>query len=122
MSINKTTTRLAVFGRLAAGRRVRYLITDEYFGELSGNFKPQTGPGTELERLLAWFAEPSDKCGCKQHAATMNAWGVDGCREHFETIVGWLVVAAELRGWPGGVITRAAAGVVVTQAIRNAER
>ena len=41
----------------------------------------QTGPGTELQKL--W----SDVPGCQQCndlAEKMNAWGVAGCREHFE--------------------------------------
>jgi hypothetical protein len=29
-------------------------------------------------------------CNCNPIIAEMNAWGVDGCREHFDEIVAWL--------------------------------
>lgn len=80
------------------------------------------GPGTELEKLLAWFASPSDKCGCRKHAAQMNAWGVEGCRANLETIIGWLLNAADQSGWPSGPMTRYAARLLIKKAIQNAEK
>ena len=29
----------------------------------------------------------------------MDEWGIDGCNEHFDTIVGWLAENAEKWGW-----------------------
>ena len=43
----------------------------------------------------------------------MNVWGVDGCREHFDEIVVWLVENAK--------VTRVIAGSMVTRAIKSAE-
>jgi hypothetical protein len=34
------------------------------------------GPGSELRKMLAWFARPSDTCNCETRAETMNDWGV----------------------------------------------
>jgi len=43
--------------------------------------------------------EPKLSCGCRVRIAQMNAWGPDGCREHLEEIVGWLLEEAQRRGW-----------------------
>jgi hypothetical protein len=43
-------------------------------------YKP--GPGSELRKMLAWFARPSDTCKCETRAETMNDWGVEGCAYH----------------------------------------
>src|SRR5688572_97818 len=49
------------------------------------------GPGTELKRLLAeLFLVASPGCACNKKAMQMDAWGVAGCRERREEIVGWL--------------------------------
>lgn len=80
------------------------------------------GPGTELKKLLAWFAVESDSCQCESHATQMDAWGPDGCRERMDTIVGWLLEEAERRGWPSGVASRLAARTIVERAIRRFER
>jgi hypothetical protein len=80
------------------------------------------GPGTELKRLLAWFASPSDSCECESRAAQMDAWGPDGCREHLNEIVGWLLEEAELRGLPHGTLPQLAAQLLVLRAIRRSEK
>lgn len=48
-------------------------------------------PGTELARIFSSLgvAEKTD-CGCIDRAQQMNAWGVSGCIEHHDTIVGWM--------------------------------
>ena len=52
---------------------------------------PTEGPGTELRRLLEELGlHESAGCQCDQHAAQMNRWGIDGCREHRPEIVVWL--------------------------------
>ncbi|TWU39315.1 hypothetical protein [Novipirellula artificiosorum] len=84
------------------------------------DFRP--GPGTELKRMLAWFAQPNDSCQCETRAETMNDWSADGCRDNLDTIVGWLMEEAELRGLPHGSITRTAAKTLVSTAIRKFER
>lgn len=48
-------------------------------------------PGAELRKLLQSFGvHEMTGCQCKNKAAIMDAWGVDGCREHFSEIIGWL--------------------------------
>jgi hypothetical protein len=61
---------------------------------------PQHGPGTELKKLLAELGITSFKgCDCESKAAQMNRWGVEGCRERFYTLRGWIVEAQEKAGW-----------------------
>jgi len=38
-------------------------------------------------------------CQCKSKIATMNLWGVEGCRERIEEIVDWLERSAKRAGW-----------------------
>ncbi len=54
----------------------------------------------------------------------MNAWGPQGCREHLDEIVAWLLDEAQRRGWrtaklPGA---RWAIKQLVSQAIRLADK
>lgn len=61
---------------------------------------PGYGPGTELKALLASLGiaeKPS--CDCNAKAVQMDKWGVGGCREHLETIVGWMREGQERWGW-----------------------
>ena len=53
-----------------------------------------TGPGSELKALLAFWSVPDEDCGCNGKIATMNGWGISGCRENFATIVEWIYEAA----------------------------
>jgi len=70
--------------------------------------KTQTtrGPGSELKKLLATLGIDHSWCeSCSQRRQQMDAWGVQGCREHLEQIVEWLkqaetkaaTVAAQLK-------------------------
>lgn len=53
------------------------------------------GPGTELKLLLRrMFIAPRKGCKCEERAKQMNEWGPDGCEEHFDEIVEWLVEEA----------------------------
>lgn len=85
-----------------------------------GSFRP--GPGSELKKMLAWFARASDTCNCETRADTMNDWGTDGCRQNLDTIVEWLMEEAVLRGLPHGKFTRVIARSLVLTAIRRFER
>jgi hypothetical protein len=62
---------------------------------------PATGPGTELKAILQDLGlEPrGSKCSCDSHVAQMNRWGVAGCREHRDQIIGWLDEARQATGW-----------------------
>src|SRR5688572_4247810 len=47
-----------------------------------------TGVGTEMEKLFSELGAQIAGCSdCKYLKAEMNAWGVDGCREHRGEIV-----------------------------------
>lgn len=49
------------------------------------------GPGTQMKRLLQELNVPHAWCeSCSQRAATMDANGIDWCRQNRETITGWL--------------------------------
>ncbi len=87
---------------------------------------PATGPGTELHKLLSRIAgeAPTATCGCKDRIARMDRWGPDGCREHLDEIVDWLLKEAEERGWKSTrwLGSRLAVKTLVRWAIRQAER
>lgn len=53
----------------------------EYAGE---------GPGTELAQLVHSLRVGRFGFVCQMRAWRMNAWGVAGCQEHREEILGWL--------------------------------
>lgn len=62
--------------------------------------RPQAGVGMEmLELLHSLGAEPHSSCNCAARAAEMNVWGIAGCREHREEIVGWLREAYAHTTW-----------------------
>lgn len=60
---------------------------------------PAKGPGTELARLIKELRLRKDCSGCAFNAGQMNTWGVQGCRDNFDTIVGWLRESEETLGW-----------------------
>lgn len=59
---------------------------------------PEHGPGTELKQLLIslGFAVCGD---CGHRAIYMNLWGIEGCIEHREEIVGWLREQQKNASW-----------------------
>ena len=85
-----------------------------------GEYRP--GPGSELKKMLTWFARPSTSCDCESHAETMNDWGAAGCRENIDTILDWLMEEAQERGLPHGRFTRVIASSLVDTAIRRSIR
>lgn len=81
-----------------------------------------SGVGTELKKLLRSYGIRGEGgCGCKKHAAKMDAWGIEGCRERREEIIGWLIAAAKDRGWVKRLAAKIASGSLVDEAIRRAE-
>jgi hypothetical protein len=98
---------------------------------------PDSGPGTELLLLLSSLGiAEKPGCGCKAKAATMNAWGVDGCRERRDEIVDWFRENQDKFGWREKLAAATAAvasglafrinildqfGSIVDEAIRRAE-
>lgn len=83
-------------------------------------------PGTELGLLIPeWVAKESKGCKCSDRAAQMDAWGVAGCIENREKIIGWLVsqkhmLPTVLQLLPAKAL-RAGAAVMVDCAIANAK-
>lgn len=58
------------------------------------------GPGTELMNLLASMGITARlECGCKNKAAQMDEWGVEGCRQRRSEITNWLREEAAKRSW-----------------------
>jgi hypothetical protein len=85
------------------------------------NLKPTNNkgePGTELTKILSWFAKDTPGCKCKDRAHTMNIWGVQGCRNNIETILDWLEQSAKERKIP---YVRSLARSLVNLAIKRAE-
>lgn len=58
------------------------------------------GPGTELSVMLAAIGiTPPPGCACKERMKQMNGWGVLGCNEHFNEIIGWMRDGQNQWGW-----------------------
>jgi hypothetical protein len=80
---------------------------------------PQTGPGSELKKLLRRIGiDPTPTCSCNARALEMDSRGAAWCRENLETIVGWLREEAERRGLP---FVEIAARGLVKLAIRRSK-
>lgn len=79
------------------------------------------GPGTELKRLIEWFASERPGCKCKDRAAKMDRWGVEGCKQNIDTIVRWLSEEAAKRSAIASVLPDVAYRQLVKTAIRRAE-
>ncbi len=79
----------------------------------------EKGPGTELKKILSWFATETPDCECKDRANKMNIWGVQGCRDNIETILDWLQEEAVKRSIP---FVRLIAKQLVLLAISRAEK
>lgn len=61
---------------------------------------PAEGPGTELKLMLASLGiTNTPACDCAAKAKQMDLWGVDGCIERKEQIVGWIKEGAPRWGW-----------------------
>lgn len=111
------------------------LITDGWLPNQSPFAPPQTltpeqlealdgpGPGTELSKLIEKMigATAFAGCGCTNHIAQMNAWGVDGCKANISMIVGWLKVEFSKMA-PGLEFPVEEATALVEQAIENSEK
>ena len=76
------------------------------------------GPGTELKKLLSWFAVDTPTCECLSRARLMNTWGPQGCRDNMSTILVWLHEEALNRGLP---FVKMVAQQLVLLAISRAE-
>jgi hypothetical protein len=82
----------------------------------------QSGPGTELSKLLKRFGiEPTPTCACRAKAAQMDAWGPDECSkpERTEEVVAVMREEAKARGLP---FLDAAGRMLVKRAIQNARK
>jgi hypothetical protein len=83
---------------------------------------PESGPGTELSKLLKRFGiEPTPTCRCRGKAAQMDAWGPDECErpERIEEVLAVMREEAKARGLP---FLDAAGRMLIRRAIRNARR
>lgn len=68
------------------------------------------GPGSELKKMLASLGvNPGPSCDCNAKAKQMDAWGVEGCKQNRETIIGWMRDGQGRWGWRDKVHAAAAA-------------
>lgn len=73
---------------------------------------PGFGPGTELKKLLMRLGiEEQPNCPCNARMLQMDYWGVQGCRDHLEEIIGWM---NEAKGFLSPASFAAAAAKVAT--------
>jgi hypothetical protein len=91
-----------------------------------------------LKTLLARLGiKPSNNCDCNAKADQMDRWGVAGCRDHRNEIIGWLRDGQDRWGWRDKMKAAAkAAGIglifklnpldpypgLIDEAIKRAER
>jgi hypothetical protein len=83
---------------------------------------PNSGPGTELSRLLERFGiEPTPTCKCRAKAAQMDAWGPEECSKpaRVDEVVAVMREEAAKRGLP---FLDAVGRMLVRRAIRNARK
>lgn len=80
----------------------------------------ETGPGTELKKLLAKVGiAASPDCSCNARARLMDERGIEWCEANLDEIVGWLREEATKRGLP---FLDAAGRMLVKRAIHNAKK
>lgn len=83
---------------------------------------PAFGPGTELLKLYSERGIPSCQ-QCHDLAASMNAWGVDGCRERLEELVADILPRARewaSHGWLTWLTPDVALKAVITSDVETA--
>jgi hypothetical protein len=79
-----------------------------------------SGPGTELKKLLAKIGiTATPNCSCNAKAQIMDANGVEWCEQHIDEIVGWLREEATKRKLP---FVDMAGRLLVKRAIANARQ
>jgi hypothetical protein len=67
---------------------------------LQAQARPQ-GPGSVLAGLFQSLGfKQEGGCGCAEMQNKMNAWGVEGCREHQDEILDFLEAKAKAQGIP----------------------
>jgi hypothetical protein len=86
--------------------------------------KAESGPGTELKRLLAgwpFYITSSPDCSCNRVAREMDVWGPDECerQERVDYILAAMRQNAEKRGLP---FIEAAGRFLIRRAIKNARK
>lgn len=79
----------------------------------------QSGPGTELEKLISWFKKKNNSCGCSSRIQKMNAWGPNECEKRIDTIVRWLRHSAAKQKVP---FIKPVAEKLIKRAIENARK
>lgn len=106
--------------RAACGKpsnwRVRIAMRDGVVPALNGR-----GPGSHLKRGLESLPCFRDMvlCGCNEMAACMDAWGVDGCRDHEPEIVAKMRAGAKQIG---GIVWKGYSDILARRLIRLAIR
>ena len=83
--------------------------------------QPDSGPGTQLKKLLGRLGISADEpgCKCKSRAAYMDRQGCEWVAANMDTVVGWLREEAQRRGMP---FIDAAGKILVREAVRRARK
>ncbi len=85
------------------GLTVLSCVAADHPAEPIRGFAPPSGPGTELKAILhSLDINPVASCDCNSRANQMDAWGVQGCRDRIDEIVGWMRDGGERWGWVAG--------------------
>lgn len=115
MTINHVTSSKAVYALYVANKK----IPQHIFTNINHSIHKETGPGTELEKLISWFKKKNGSCKCLSRIQTMNNWGADECEKRMPTIMRWLRHSAAKQKIP---FVEAIAHRLVKRAIDNARK
>jgi hypothetical protein len=96
--------------------------------------KTPSGPGTELKQIIKEIGIRIGCALCREWELKMNAWGIDGCKEHRQEIIDRLREAASEASWSqtftaaSGLLSKSwflifdPYGSIVDESIRRAEK
>lgn len=85
----------------------------------STKLSDMAGPGTELKKLISYFAKDVKGCKCNDKAILMDKWGPDRCHANRTIIVSWLRKSARKRNM---IFSEIVANALISLAIRRARR
>lgn len=95
-------------------------MTSDDYDAMADKYSTQAKVGTELKKLVSWFAwavGATDCETCANREQAMNRWGPDGCEQRLDRIKRWLKHSAASHGI---IYSPTIATQLVKQAIANA--
>jgi hypothetical protein len=115
-ALNKATASIAI-GELIKSRRYNHSNPKHKNLQDFLTIDTSKGPGTELSKIVTWFAKKTSTCSCDKHIIKMNLWGPDECERRIETIIRWLRYEATIQKKP---FEKHVVILMIRVAIRNA--